>query len=133
MSGGGGEALGLAGFSFFASRPTLSFAALPVWSRGRGLTVKKEAHMPSCTSTPEQNPLHKTTSGLLTELQKAERIICVMLNEMTTAQKLKVHAQLDAAGVSGDGITRYHERRAAIQAAQAMLAACAAMACGGAA
>jgi hypothetical protein len=60
MSGGGGEAFGLAGFSFFTSRPTLPFAAHPVWSRGRGVTVKKEAHMPNCTRTSEQSQ-HQST------------------------------------------------------------------------
>ncbi|WP_295990457.1 hypothetical protein [Rugamonas sp.] len=89
--------------------------------------------MPSCTCTPDQNPLHKTTSDLLAELQRAEQIICVMLNAMTPAQKLKAHAQLYAVGVSGDGMTRYRERRETIQAAQTILAACAVMACGGAA
>jgi len=34
MSGGGGEALGLAGFLWCASLPTLPFAAHPVWKRG---------------------------------------------------------------------------------------------------
>ena len=34
MSGGGGEALGPAGFLFFASFPTLPLAAHPDWKRG---------------------------------------------------------------------------------------------------
>lgn len=57
--------------------------------------------------------------ALLSELQKAEQIILAMLNAMTSAQKSKVHARLDAAGVSGEGMTRHHERRAAIEAAEA--------------
>jgi hypothetical protein len=43
-----------------------------------------------------------------------------MLNAMTSAQKSKVHARLDAAGVSGEGMTRHHERRAVLDAAEAM-------------
>ncbi|MDB4873336.1 MAG: hypothetical protein JWL97_4340 [Gemmatimonadales bacterium] len=60
--------------------------------------------------------------ALLSELQKAEQIILAMLNAMTSAQKSKVHARLDAAGVSGEGMTRHHERRAVLDAADAMSA-----------
>jgi hypothetical protein len=56
---------------------------------------------------------------LLLELKNSDRIIIAMLNAMTTAQKSKVHARLDAAGVSGEGMTRHHERRAVIDAAEA--------------
>lgn len=73
--------------------------------------------MPSCTRTPVQIPAHQTASNLLAELQKADQIIHVMLNTMTPAQKSKAHAQLSAAGVSGDGMTRYHERHGVIDAA----------------
>lgn len=59
---------------------------------------------------------------LLVELQKADQIILAMLNAMTTAQKSKVHAQLEADGVSGEGMTRHHERRAVIVAAEVALA-----------
>jgi hypothetical protein len=59
---------------------------------------------------------------LLSELQKADHIIIAMLNAMTTAQKSKVHAKLDAAGASGEGMTRHHERRAVIVAAEVALA-----------
>ncbi|MYN10297.1 hypothetical protein [Pseudoduganella aquatica] len=60
------------------------------------------------------------TSQLLTELQHADAIIKSMLNAMTTEQKTKVHAQLDAAGVSGEGMTRANERGATITAALAV-------------
>jgi hypothetical protein len=56
--------------------------------------------------------------ALLLELQHADQIIITMLNAMTTAQKSKVHAKLEADGVSGEGMTRHHERRAAIVAAE---------------
>jgi hypothetical protein len=59
---------------------------------------------------------------LLQELKNSEQIIIAMLNAMTTAQKSKVHAQLEADGVSVEGMTRHHERRAAIAAAEAALA-----------
>ena len=36
---------------------------------------------------------------------------------MTSQQKAKVHQQLDAAGVFGEGMTRANERRAVIEAA----------------
>jgi hypothetical protein len=62
-------------------------------------------------------------AALLDELQHADQIIIAMLNAMTSSQKSKVHNKLDAAGVSGEGMTRYHERHAAIDAAKAMLAA----------
>ncbi|MDB5911195.1 MAG: hypothetical protein JWP34_5312 [Massilia sp.] len=60
--------------------------------------------------------------ALLVELQHADHIIIAMLNAMTTAQKSKVHAQLETAGVSGEGMTRHHERRAVIVAAEVALA-----------
>jgi hypothetical protein len=66
---------------------------------------------------------------LLSELQKADDIIIAMLNAMTTPQKSKVHVKLDAANISGEGMTRHHERRAAIDAGEAALAAPAATAC----
>jgi hypothetical protein len=58
---------------------------------------------------------------LLSELQKADQIIIALLNAMTLAQKTKVAARLDAAGVSGEGMTRHHERRAVIVSAEAAL------------
>ncbi|MET3132631.1 hypothetical protein AAKU55_002908 [Oxalobacteraceae bacterium GrIS 1.11] len=61
-------------------------------------------------------------SRLLIELQHADCIILSMLNAMTIQQKAKVHEQLDAAGVSGEGMTRHHERRAVMEAAAATTA-----------
>lgn len=60
--------------------------------------------------------------SLLSELQKADQTIIAMLNAMTTAQKSKVHTQLQTAGVSDEGMTRHHERRAVIDAAEVALA-----------
>jgi hypothetical protein len=57
--------------------------------------------------------------ALLAELHHADHIIKVMLNAMTCTQKAKVHEQLTAAGVSGDGMTRANERLAVIDAAGA--------------
>jgi hypothetical protein len=62
------------------------------------------------------------TASLLSELRQAETIIKAMLNALTVQQKAKVHAQLDAAGVSGESMTRVNERRAAIEAAVGELA-----------
>jgi hypothetical protein len=60
-----------------------------------------------------------TAQRLLSELQHADTIIMVMLGAMTVQQKIKVGAQLEAADVAGEGVTRHHERRAAIDAANA--------------
>lgn len=71
------------------------------------------------------NAAHHTAAhapALLAELKLADRIIGAMLNAMTTQQKAKVHQQLDAAGVSGEGMTRANERLAVIEAATAILA-----------
>lgn len=72
----------------------------------------------SSASTAPTSP-HNTDHAqrLLAELQHADAIIKAMLNAMTIEQKTKVHAQLDAAGVSGEGMTRASERRTAIEAA----------------
>lgn len=60
--------------------------------------------------------------ALLAELKHADAIIKAMLNAMTGRQKVKVHEQLDRAGVSNEGMTRHHERAAVIEAATAQAA-----------
>lgn len=62
------------------------------------------------------DPTKAQIDALVSELGKAEIIIHVMLNTMTLEQKMKVAAQLEASGVSPDGMTRAHERRAALAA-----------------
>jgi hypothetical protein len=57
--------------------------------------------------------------SLIDELAKAEWIILVMLNLMTPRQKNAAAEQLAADGTSPDGMTRYHERRAALDSAGA--------------
>lgn len=52
---------------------------------------------------------------LVNELGKADIIINAMLNAMTLKQKMKVAAQLQASGVSPDGMTRANERRAVLE------------------
>ncbi len=81
--------------------------------------------MPSraTTSTQSHTQITDTAACLLSELKKAEQIIPAMLATMSAAQKLKLAAQLDAAGISGEGMTRHHERRAVIEAAAAAMAA----------
>lgn len=54
---------------------------------------------------------------LVDELTAAEQIILVLLNKMTTAQKSAAHIELGKSGVAGEGMTRYHERRAALELA----------------
>ena len=56
---------------------------------------------------------------VLAELHHADHIINVMLNAMTLQQKERVHQQLDAAGVCGEGMARADERRAVLEDAQA--------------
>jgi hypothetical protein len=55
------------------------------------------------------------TDELINELGKADIIIHAMLNAMTLKQKIKVAAQLEASGVSPDGMTRANERRAVLE------------------
>ena len=70
------------------------------------------------TNTTAMAPCAATARPrLLSELQHAGNIILAMLSAMTIRQKSKVHAKLEAAGISGEGMTRHHERHAAIDAA----------------
>ncbi|SEO43873.1 hypothetical protein SAMN05428959_10820 [Duganella sp. CF517] len=57
--------------------------------------------------------------ALLVELRHADTIIKAMLNAMTAQQKARVAEKLEADGVVTDGMSRHHERRAAIEAAKA--------------
>lgn len=57
--------------------------------------------------------------SLLAELRHADHIIKVMLNALTIQQQARVGAKLEAAGVAGEGMTRHHERAAAMAAAVA--------------
>lgn len=57
------------------------------------------------------------TASLLTELRHADHIIKTMLNAMTVHQQARVGAKLEADGVAGEGMTRHHERAAALAAA----------------
>lgn len=61
-------------------------------------------------------PYKKNVDAVVRELGKAEFIIRAMLNEMTFEQKSKIAIDLESSGVADDGITRYHERRAALAA-----------------
>ncbi|WP_373989451.1 hypothetical protein [Duganella sp. BuS-21] len=73
------------------------------------------------TTTPSAStaraPSHIT--NLLAELHHADHIIKTMLRAMTVQQQARVGAQLEAAGVAGEGMTRHHERAAVIAAATA--------------
>lgn len=64
------------------------------------------------------NALHRTrvATTVYHELVKAEQIILRMLNALTTEQKDIAYAKLIADGVGGEGMTRYHERRGALDA-----------------
>lgn len=57
----------------------------------------------------------KNIDAAVQELGKAEIIINAMLNAMTLEQKTTVAAQLQASGVSPDGMTREHERRTVLE------------------
>ncbi|OZI26833.1 hypothetical protein CAL26_05840 [Bordetella genomosp. 9] len=70
---------------------------------------------PHCAGVGRANARLMTAApDLLAELHAAEEIILVMLNVMTPAQKARADEKLTHAGISPDGMTRYHERRAAI-------------------
>jgi hypothetical protein len=62
-------------------------------------------------------PVAAHAPQLLAELKLADRIISAMLNALTIQQKSKIHAQLEAAGVTGAGMTRANERLAVIEVA----------------
>ena len=64
--------------------------------------------------SPDYLPFKKNVDAAVNELGKAEIIIQAMLNTLTGEQKSTVAAQLDAAGVSPDGMTRHQERRAVL-------------------
>jgi len=53
----------------------------------------------------------------LDELRHADRIIKVMLNVLMMDQKAKAGRKLEATRLVSDGMTRHHERLAAIEAA----------------
>lgn len=53
--------------------------------------------------------------NLVTELEKADRIINVMLNAMTLDQKMIVASKLKEEGIIEDGMTRANERRALLE------------------
>ena len=55
--------------------------------------------------------------SLLAELRHADTIIKAMLNTMTAQQKARLAEKLEADGVVTDGMSRHHERRAAMEAA----------------
>lgn len=56
-------------------------------------------------------------ANLMAELRHADHIIKTMLNTMTVHQQARVGAKLEADGVAGEGMTRHHERAAALAAA----------------
>ncbi len=93
-------------------------ALLAAWEHGFDSTLSA-----SEARQPEDQAQAGVVPHLLFELQHADSIILAMLGAMTIQQKSKVHAQLEAAGISGEGMTRYHERRAVIEAATAAMAA----------
>lgn len=56
---------------------------------------------------------------LVHELTCAEKIILTMLKHMTVAQKRAAGVEIEEAGIAGEGMTRYHERRAVLERATA--------------
>jgi len=111
----------------------VSQAAIGQWERGstspraRRMTALTAAIGPlhSHTNTEQAADIRtaaapvRPANPVLHELLAAEIIICTMLGVMTTDQKLTIANKLDELGVSGEGATRFHERRAALNAAGA--------------
>ncbi len=93
-------------------------ALLAAWEHGFDSTLSA-----SEARQPEDQAQAGVVPHLLFELQHADSIILAMLAAMTMQQKAKVHAQLEAASIAGEGMTRHHERRAVIEAAVADMAA----------
>lgn len=100
------------------------------WTREKSVIKSKSGAVVACVSnvSAPQNAeadadfivlACNAHADLVDELSKAEKIILAMLNAMTPAQKTKVSAKLYAADISPDGMTRYHERRAALAKAGA--------------
>jgi hypothetical protein len=127
MSGNGGEASACR-FPLSPVSQPCHLLLTPFESGLRGSPPTLEVIMPSIRTTGTSTapaPITTTAASgtaqhLLAELQHAETIIKTMLGAMTVQQKIKVGAQLEAAGVAGEGMTRYHERRAVIEAANAV-------------
>ncbi|TFW13278.1 hypothetical protein E4L98_29185 [Duganella callida] len=61
-----------------------------------------------------------TVAALLTELHHSDYIIKTILRAMTVQQQARVGAELERAGIAGEGMTRHHERAAVIAAATAV-------------
>lgn len=79
-------------------------------------TIKKMSDLLDGPATVVALRAHRE---LVSELQSAEQIILVMLQDMTTEQKARAGKPLEASGISPDGMTRYHERRAVLFSAGA--------------
>ena len=59
------------------------------------------------------NTIAAAAAEVAREIKLAETIIIVLLKNMTLEQQCAAGYELESAGVSPDGMTRYHERRAA--------------------
>jgi len=91
---------------------TLSKAAIVTAAANAGVPVEAAtAHLAGARPVPRD--------ATAKELLYAHRIIGVMLNVMTIDQKVNCAKQLEAEGISPDGMTRYHERLAALKSAGA--------------
>lgn len=75
--------------------------------------------MPGTTTPSAAARTPSPITNLLAELHHADHIIKTMLRAMSVQQQARVGAQLEAAGVAGEGMTRHHERAAVIAAATA--------------
>lgn len=62
----------------------------------------------------EYRQARAAVAGAVKELRKAHEIILLALNELTPAAKLRFERKVIAAGLDGEGTTRYHERIAAL-------------------
>lgn len=91
---------------------TLSKAAIATAAANAGVPVASAAAFLAGARPAPRDATAK-------ELLYAHRIIGVMLNFMTTDQKVVCAKQLEADGISPDGMTRYHERLAALKSAGA--------------
>ncbi len=74
--------------------------------------VRPKVYSPAEASHPNAEVLAEQylADNLAVELRAADTIIRVMLQALTTKQKVKLALQLENLGVSPEGMTRAHER-----------------------
>ena len=58
--------------------------------------------------------IHDAVSEVITELRNAHEIIKLVMNHVPASARTPWLLAIDDAGLCGDGVTRFHERKAAL-------------------